>query len=221
VHCRSARYAPAVASDTDAVAVGYAKGRATKDTIVARAAESFAQRGFHGTTLRGIAREAGVDHSTLVHHFGDKTALLLAVLDWYDRMHLTEELPDASEMPASVPVTQLVDGLVATARRNREAPGLVQLLSTLSAEAGEADHPARPFLQQRQHQLRDILAGAIRAQRVAGAVDEDGTTPEQAAAVVVASWEGLQVYDALHPDEIDVPALLERELRRVLGVAAS
>ncbi|WP_353808769.1 TetR/AcrR family transcriptional regulator [Agromyces sp. SYSU T00194] len=208
-----------MASDIDPATVGYARGRATKDTIVARAAESFAQRGFHGTTLRGIAREAGIDHSTLVHHFGDKTGLLLAVLDWYDRMHLSEEQPDATQLPETVPMTQLVDGLVATARRNRDAPGLVRLLSTLSAEAGEPDHPARPFLQQRQHRLRDILATAIRAQRAAGAAADDGTTPEDAAALVVAAWEGMQVYDALHPGELDVPALLERELRRVLGVA--
>ncbi|GLI26498.1 transcriptional regulator [Agromyces rhizosphaerae] len=210
-----------MASDTDAVAVGYAKGRATKDTIVARAAESFAQRGFHGTTLRGIAREAGVDHSTLVHHFGDKTALLLAVLDWYDRMHLTEELPGATEFPEGLPAARLVEGFVDTARRNRDAPGLVRLLSTLSAEAGEPDHPARPYLQERQHQLRDILATTIRAQRAAGVAVDDGTTPEAAAAVIIAAWEGMQVYDALHPGEIDVPALLERELRRAFGVARS
>ncbi|ANJ26210.1 TetR/AcrR family transcriptional regulator [Agromyces aureus] len=194
---------------------GYVNGRATKHQIVARAAEAFAQQGFHGASVRGIARAAGVDHSTLLHHFGNKTALLQAVLEWQDAQHLPDDL---SMLTATATPESVADGFVETARRNRAAPGLVQLLSVMTAEAGSPDHPAREFMARRQVIPRDIMAATIRAQRLAGAVDDDGLTPEQSAAVLISTWEGLQVYDALHPGELDVPDLLGRALRRAFGL---
>ena len=191
---------------------GYATGRATKQSIVARAAEAFAQKGFYGASLRGIAREAGIDHSTLLHHFGNKTALLLAVIEWHDAQHAPPEMP--SEFTAE----DLVEGFVQTAERNREAPGLVQLLSTLSAEAGTEGHPARPVLQERHQVLVGVIGGMIRSQRERGALADTGASPEERAALFISTWEGLQVYDALHPGDVDVPAMVGEMLRREFGI---
>lgn len=207
------------ARSTTAHESGYATGRATKRAIVARAAEAFAQRGFHGASLRSIAREAGVDHSTLLHHFGNKTALLMAVIAWHDEQNVPPDAPDLSAIADRLTPEEMVEGFVSTARRNAQNPGLVQLLSILTAEAGSPDHPARPALQARHDQLTGIIGAMIRRQRDAGALDDDGLTPAERAALVVATWEGLQVYDALHPGEIDVPALVEREFRAALGVS--
>lgn len=198
---------------------GYSTGQATKQLIVARAAEAFAQKGFYGTSVRSIAREADVDHSTLLHHFGKKIDLLLAVLEWHDFQGLpTTDVPD--QLLTDVAPEDLVDGFVAVATKNESAPGLVNLLSTLSAEAGSPDHPARAALQARHAVLTSIIGGVIHRQRECGAVADDGLTPAQSAAVVIASWEGLQVYDALHPGEIDVPAVLRQILRRAFGLPA-
>ncbi|MHA7132460.1 TetR/AcrR family transcriptional regulator [Oerskovia turbata] len=191
---------------------GYATGRATKQSIVARAAEAFAQKGFYGASLRGIAREAGIDHSTLLHHFGTKTALLLAVIDWHDAQHA----PPA--MPTEITPEALVDGFVHVAERNRSAPGLVQLLSTLSAEAGTEGHPARDALRARHQMLLDIVGGMIQAQRSRGVLPDTGDSPEQRAALFISTWEGLQVYDALHPGAVDVPGMVGEMLRREFGV---
>lgn len=191
---------------------GYVNGRATKHAIVGRAAESFAQQGFYGASMRAIARAAGVDHSTLLHHFRTKEALLLAVLEWQDAQHLPPEMPLDSSAET------LADGFVAVARRNQDAPGLVRLLSVVSAEAGAPDHPARALLQQRHKVLVDIIASAIMRQREAGAIDSDALTPHQRAAVIVATWEGLQVYDALNPGELDVPDLVGRAVREAFGL---
>ncbi|MFK3676776.1 TetR/AcrR family transcriptional regulator [Microbacterium sp. NPDC090218] len=199
---------------------GYSTGQATKQLIVARAAEAFAQKGFYGTSVRSIAREADVDHSTLLHHFGRKVDLLIAVLEWHDfRGMPATGLPE--QLLAEATPETLIEGFVGVAKQNESAPGLVNLLSTLSAEAGTPDHPARAALQTRHAVLTSIIGTAIGRQRELGAVPDDGLTPLQSAAVVVATWEGLQVYAALHPGELDVPALVERTLRRAFGLTGS
>ena len=62
-------------------------GRPGKDEVdgallLLRAAEAaFARSGFQSATIRGIAREAGVNHALISHHFGSKEALWAAVMD--------------------------------------------------------------------------------------------------------------------------------------------
>ncbi|MDE0546237.1 TetR/AcrR family transcriptional regulator [Microbacterium sp. C7(2022)] len=191
---------------------GYATGRATKKAIVAKAAEAFAQKGFYGASLRSIAREAGVDHSTLMHHFGNKTALLLAVIEWHDQQQFR------AEFPMRISAEGLVDAFVNAAEANRATPGLVQLLSMLTAEAGAEDHPARPALQRRHKRLVTIFAWMIKRQRNKLDLPDDGTTPEQRAALVISTWDGLQLFDALNPGTLDVPTMVGRTLREAFGL---
>ncbi len=55
-------------------------GPDTRGQILDAARESFARRGFGGTTIRGVAAEAGVDPSLVHHYFGSKDDLFLAAL---------------------------------------------------------------------------------------------------------------------------------------------
>lgn len=52
----------------------------TRDTILESARESFASRGYRGTTIRGVAADAGVDPALVHHYFGTKDDLFLAAL---------------------------------------------------------------------------------------------------------------------------------------------
>ncbi|WP_221088600.1 TetR/AcrR family transcriptional regulator [Deinococcus aquaedulcis] len=49
--------------------------------ILAAAQEAFAQKGFHRTTMRDVARAAGLAEGTLYNHFQNKDALLLGLFD--------------------------------------------------------------------------------------------------------------------------------------------
>lgn len=63
---------------------GRPAGGSTGDTraaILSAARSQFAAKGFSGTTMRSIAREAGVDASLISHYFGDKSQLLVATMD--------------------------------------------------------------------------------------------------------------------------------------------
>ena len=52
----------------------------TKDRLLTAAAELFAERGFHRTTVRDIAARARVNVAAGNYHYGSKRALYLAVL---------------------------------------------------------------------------------------------------------------------------------------------
>lgn len=53
--------------------------------ILGAALRVFARKGFHRTTVRDIAREAGLADGTIYNHFENKSALLLALLEGLNR----------------------------------------------------------------------------------------------------------------------------------------
>jgi AcrR family transcriptional regulator len=56
-------------------------GPDTRGEILAAARESFAHKGFAGTTIRAVAASAGVDAALVHHYFGSKDDLFIAALE--------------------------------------------------------------------------------------------------------------------------------------------
>ena len=56
-------------------------GPDTRGEILAAARESFAHKGFAGTTIRAVAAAAGVDAALVHHYFGSKDDLFIAALE--------------------------------------------------------------------------------------------------------------------------------------------
>jgi AcrR family transcriptional regulator len=54
---------------------------ARRDQILKAASKVFATKGFHSTTIRDIAKEAGIADGTIYNYFENKTALLFGILD--------------------------------------------------------------------------------------------------------------------------------------------
>lgn len=54
----------------------------SREAILAAARSSFADHGYDGTTIRGIARAAGVDPALVRHFFGTKEELFAAALEF-------------------------------------------------------------------------------------------------------------------------------------------
>ncbi|MDF1846515.1 MAG: TetR/AcrR family transcriptional regulator [Parvibaculaceae bacterium] len=85
------------------------KREETSARIVQAARQSFAKRGFHGTSTRDIASEAGTNQGLITYHFGTKDALWRAAADnlfeeiggrLFDRLghrQLTDERENARE----------------------------------------------------------------------------------------------------------------------------
>ena len=53
----------------------------TREAILAAARESFGSAGYGGTTIRGVARTAGVDPALVHHFFGNKEGLFGAAME--------------------------------------------------------------------------------------------------------------------------------------------
>ena len=73
---------------------------ARRNQILDAAAKVFAEKGFHPTTIKDIATEAGIAHGTIYTYFENKTALLLAIFDRMKASIIQEHMPlapDASD----------------------------------------------------------------------------------------------------------------------------
>lgn len=53
----------------------------TRDVILEAARQVFAERGYDGATVRGVAAQAGVDPALLYHYFGSKQQLFVAAME--------------------------------------------------------------------------------------------------------------------------------------------
>ncbi|SJN38493.1 Transcriptional regulator, TetR family [Microbacterium esteraromaticum] len=87
--------------------------RSVSDDLTARARirdaaiQSFARDGFDATSMRAIAKDAGVSAALIVHHFGDKNALRDAcdeyvVAAFIDDKHELIEAPTADRIRAAL-----------------------------------------------------------------------------------------------------------------------
>jgi TetR/AcrR family fatty acid metabolism transcriptional regulator len=74
--------------------------QARRRQILNAAIEVFADKGFHRATIKDIAREAGIADGTIYNYFGNKTDLLLGILD---QMNATEEREEQLSAVAEAP----------------------------------------------------------------------------------------------------------------------
>ncbi len=77
----------------------------TYQTILQAAHDLFVEQGYHGTSMRQIARRAGVALGGIYNHFAGKEAVFAAVLDVYHPYH--QVIPVLEQAPA-VTLTDLV-----------------------------------------------------------------------------------------------------------------
>ncbi|MEX2206379.1 MAG: helix-turn-helix domain-containing protein [Myxococcota bacterium] len=63
-----------------------ARSTITRERLLRAAAQLFSERGYDTSSMADVAERAGAGVGTLYHHFPDKRALLLAMIDeWTDR----------------------------------------------------------------------------------------------------------------------------------------
>ncbi|WP_454858545.1 TetR/AcrR family transcriptional regulator [Promicromonospora soli] len=189
----------------------YRKGPERRAQILLSALELFAERGV-GASLRAIGEAIGVSHAALRYYFANRDELLVEVYRTHEaQVHQAQA--DERSAGSEVSAVAMMEN---SAERNRSIPGLVELYATLTTDALQGQqHPGtREFVHTRYRRVRSDLAERVRAGQRSGAIAAD-VDPDDAAALVVAASDGLQLQWLLDPDNVDVRrslALLERLL---------
>jgi AcrR family transcriptional regulator len=173
----------------------YPKGVRRRQQILDSVIALLAQRGVDRASLRTVGQAIGLSHAALRHYFSSRDELLVEAYRTHEARAFTG--------------TQTADGsavgvIIEAAERNRSIPGLVELYATLSTDALQEQHAlTREFVRSRFQSLRAGLAARIEAGQQAGTVAAD-IDPLDAAALVIAASDGLQIQWLLDPDEVDV-----------------
>ena len=189
----------------------YPKGVRRRQQILDSAITLLAQRGVDRASLRTVGEAIGVSHAALRHYFSSRDELLVEAY----RAH---EARAAAAAPATS--ESAVGLIVEAAGRNRSIPGLVELYATLTTDALQEQHAVtREFVRDRFRSLRQALAAMIESGQQAGRVAAD-IDPLDAAALVIAASDGLQIQWLLDPDAVDVGRSLSI-LERLLPEAAA
>ncbi|MFD1930467.1 MULTISPECIES: TetR/AcrR family transcriptional regulator [Nonomuraea] len=189
-----------------------------REEIIAVAGEMFARGGFRGTSLADVAAAAGITQPGLLHHFGSKAGLLLAVIERRDQ----DSEAFAMELLGMAPEGRL-RAMPEFARRNRERAGLAKLFTVLVAESLEPDAPGHGHFVERYRAMRAIVADSIRSAQAAGVTRPD-VDPVTKATEIIATLDGLQTQWLLDPGTIDIVASVEsyaRTLERDLACDAA
>lgn len=167
-----------------AVRGSYAKGIAKRDEILSTALLVIAERGYRKTSLRELATAVGLSQTGLLHYFGTKEDLFIEVLRKRDEVDMAAYGMGAGQ-------SDVMATLIEVVRHNADVPGLVHLYTQFSAEAGEENHPAHGYFQERLAFLRKALRDAIAEQQDTGQLSAT-LNADRIATLMLSASDGLQ-----------------------------
>ncbi|MDR2321352.1 TetR/AcrR family transcriptional regulator [Microbacterium sp. NPDC089698] len=159
----------------------YAKGIAKRQEILEVALEVVAEMGCRNAPNVEIARRVGLTQAGLMHHFGSREELYMAVL----------RARDERDTEAHWVGEPNFEGFLAVIDHNTTVPGLVQLYVEFSAEASIGKHPAHEFFIERYEWVRTSTKQAVRVAQESGEFGPN-VDADIVADLVIATADGLQ-----------------------------
>lgn len=177
----------------------YAKGVAKREEILEAALSVIAEHGYRKASVREIADAAGLSPAGLLHYFGSKEEMFVAILEARD----ARDARDYAEKP-------FIEAFLEVIRHNVAVPGLVHLYSRLAADAADLENPAREFFLARTAHLETVVRAEIVASQQAGELRAD-LDPDWIMRSLHALADGLQSAWMLDPS-IDMAADIEQFL---------
>ncbi|UYM06959.1 TetR/AcrR family transcriptional regulator [Solicola gregarius] len=103
----------------------------TRGEIIAAAREAFASQGFDRTSLRSIARSAGVDPALIHHYFDGKDALFVAAMDL--PLSPRERLAEALDVPRDQAGVAVIRTMLTVWDDEAYQPSLLGVLRSLTS----------------------------------------------------------------------------------------
>lgn len=191
----------------------YAAADPRRAAIIDASLALFAKAGYLNSSLAKIAAEAGTSATVITHHFGSKQRLLMAVLEAREE-RTVRTFGRLDPDSGGDDVRALFREVLALAAYNLTQPGLIQLYTKLSAEAGDSAHPAHAYFAERYERVAGALASVLQRSVDAGQL-KPGTDPENIAREILAVSDGLQVQWAVAEGRLDFVGLYRAHLDRL------
>lgn len=156
------------------------------------------EQGFGGLTVNLLARRCGLTTAGLLHHFGSKDELVIALLKERDRRDREALRKTMDFTPGRDPSREeVLKALGAIIARNVGQPHLVKLNVMARAEALVRDHPARDFFDKREAEVRTLFTRMVSAYVV---------DPDAAALQLMCMMQGLEFQWLLENGRFDLAA---------------
>lgn len=195
------------------------KGRATRERIVAAAAELMSARTVAGTTLEDIQEAAGISTSQLYHYFADKNDLVTAVIDFQTDQVLAFQQLGIDRIETLRDLHRWRDMMVQVVRGLSCAGGCP--IGSLASDLAETDPLARARLARSFAQWEDMIREGLAVIAAQGELPEHVDTDRLATAVLAAIQGGLllsQIRRETAPLEAALDTMIEHVTQ--LGVGA-
>ena len=192
--------------------------RVRRGELAAMAYAQIAARGLEGLRIREVAREAGINHATLLHYCPTKEDLIEAVADHLLTLLMSPATP--APAPGAGAMAQLRHELADVAVRLEQQPGLFRVLTELQSRAAR-DPAVATALARLDEAWHSYLAGMLRAGVGSGEL-RPGLDPDRAARLLMVLFRGLGLEALRSPRPAaagaarlaeDAASLLERWLR--------
>ena len=187
------------------------RGRASRERIVERAAELFAERGVAGTSLDDVLAAAGAGKSQLYHYFSGRDDLVAAAVG----LRCTQVLAGLTQALGSVAsLAELEQAL------NGFAAGFEQMgmpgcpIGSLAADVAESNEGARQQAAAAFDAWERLFADALERMRQQGELRADAS-PAVLATALLASLEGGTVLSQTRKDAASLHIAVEAGLGQV------
>jgi TetR/AcrR family transcriptional repressor of nem operon len=191
------------------------RGRASRQRIVQRAAELFAERGIAGTSVDEVLAAAGAGKGQFYHYFRGRDDLAAAAVG-YRCEQVVAGLSQALDSVSSLAgLEEALSGLVAGFER-LGMPGCP--IGTLSAEVAGRNEDARLRVAAGFDAWERLLAGALERMRQQGELRAD-SQPAVLATGLLASIEGGMVLSQARKDMESLRVAVEAGLGQVRAAA--
>jgi AcrR family transcriptional regulator len=144
------------------------RGVERRKAIVEAALELFAAKGARGTSIADVAERVGITPPAVLHHFGTKDDLLLAVIEERDRRAEGAFLELLSEGGLSA-----IRNLAKVADVNQHERQLVACYVVLEAENLQEDDVAHCYFLTRSRNMRRAISTALEQGQERGEIRAD------------------------------------------------
>lgn len=186
----------------------YQSGLARREAILDAAVDLLAEVGYHGMSLRDVARHVGISHPGVIYHFPSKEALLMSVVQRYETQ-VGFDLDNLEKLDA-LPV---LDTLLEVTSRLNENPMIIEVECMMMVEASSEIHPAHDHYMRRSERLLSVL------KRVWSRLQQDGKVaatadPTHLAEIYAAVYKGIMIH-WLYDREFDAAEELARSFLSV------